>query len=102
MTIKNIPASTDPSVYESHHRRFQDQSLPTGSAAWTTRAQDVANILAIDAAERDIEGKSPVAEVSLLKSSGLTRLLGPMKYGGGGQTWEVGYRVIREVAEGDG
>ena len=102
MTIKNIPASTDPSVYEPHHRRFQDNGLPTGSAAWTTRAQDVAKILAIDAAERDIEGKSPVAEVSLLKSSGLTKVLGPAKFGGGGQPWEVAYSVIREVAKGDG
>jgi hypothetical protein len=44
----------------------------------------------------------PKSQVSLLKSSGLLKVLGPVKYGGGGQTWDVGYKVIREVAKGDG
>ena len=38
----------------------------------------------------------------MLKSSGLLKVLGPVAYGGGGQSWEVGYKVIREVAKGDG
>jgi len=51
---------------------------------------------------RDIEQKIPVAEVSLLKASGLTRVLGPTEYGGGGQPWNIAYQIIREVAKGDG
>lgn len=43
-----------------------------------------------------------MAEISLLKSSGLTRVLGLAKYGGREQSWEVGYKVIREVAKADG
>ena len=30
------------------------------------------------------------------------KVLGPKKYGGGGESWETGYKVIREVARGDG
>jgi alkylation response protein AidB-like acyl-CoA dehydrogenase len=63
---------------------------------------EVAEILAQDAAQRDIENKSPKAEVSLLKSSGLLKTLGPKKYGGGEQSWETGYKVIREVSKADG
>jgi len=62
----------------------------------------VAEIFAADAAARDIESKTPRAEVALLKSSGLLKVLGPKKFRGGGQNWEVGYKVIREVAKGDG
>src|ERR1700710_3012750 len=93
---------TDPSVYNTHHARFERESLPSGQAAWIVRARQVAEILALDAAQRDIDNKSPVAEVSLLKSAGLLKVLGPTKYGGGGETWETGYKVIREVAKGDG
>jgi len=37
-----------------------------------------------------------------LRSAGLLKLLGPKAIGGGGQPWDVGYKVIREVAKGDG
>lgn len=46
---------------------------------------DVAEILGQDAAQRDIANKSPKAEVALLKSAGLLKVLGPKKYGGGEQ-----------------
>ena len=49
------------------------------------RAQEVARILASTAVERDIQNKSPVDEVNLLKAAGLTRILGPKEYGRGGQ-----------------
>lgn len=94
--------STDPSVYSAHHERFAAAGLPSTAEAWLERARDVASILATDASARDVENKSPRAEVSLLKSSGLLRVIGPTKYGGGGQLWEIGYRVIREIAKGDG
>lgn len=96
-----VPAS-DPQLYDAHHQKFKSDGLPTSSEAWLQRARDVSDILAADAAARDIENKSPKAEVALLKSSGLLKVLGPVAYGGGGQSWEVGYKVIREVAKGDG
>lgn len=98
----NTYESSDPSVYASHHERFAAEEIPSGAAAWLQRAQEVSKILASDAAARDLANKSPVAEVSLLKSSGLLKILGPVGYGGGGQSWEIGYKAIREVAKGDG
>lgn len=93
---------SDPAFYETHHRNFISDGLPTSTEGWLQRAREVSEILATDAAARDIENKSPRAEVSLLKSAGLLKVLGPKNIGGGGQSWEVGYKVIREVAKGDG
>nr|BFE50316.1 hypothetical protein GCM10017745_37430 [Saccharothrix mutabilis subsp. capreolus] len=75
---------------------------PADSAGWVARAAEVAAILASDAVERDRAGKTPHAEVRLLKDAGLVTLLGPAEHGGGGQDWTTAYRVIREVASGDG
>ncbi|KAH9842306.1 putative thermophilic desulfurizing enzyme family protein, partial [Teratosphaeria destructans] len=93
---------TDPAIYEAHHNHFTTEGLPTTESAWLVRATQVAEILAQDAAQRDIENKAPRAEVSLLKSSGLLKVLGPTKYGGGGQAWDLAYKLIRTVAKGDG
>ena len=93
---------TDPAIYDEHHQIFANQKLPQDEAAWIERAAAVSRILASDVAQRDIEQKIPFAEVALLKSSGLLKILGPKQYGGGGQPWNVGYRAIREVAKGDG
>lgn len=51
---------------------------------------------------RDRVGATPHAEVRLLKDAGLVTLLGPVEHGGGGQDWTTAYRVIREIAVGDG
>ena len=93
---------TDPGVYDAHHARYDGEGLPSGQAGWLERARQVAEILAQDAAQRDINNRAPRAEISLLKSAGLLKVLGPTKYGGGGETWETGYKLIREVARGDG
>jgi alkylation response protein AidB-like acyl-CoA dehydrogenase len=98
---KKVPAS-DPAIYDVHHQRFTDEGLPSTAEAWLERAKQVSAILAQDAAARDIENLSPRAEVALLKSAGLLKVLGPADIGGGKQTWEIGYKVIREVAKGDG
>ena len=94
--------ATDPAVYDTHHQNFKKLPLPSNPDEWLQRAAHVSAILADDAARREKEKKSPIAEVSLLKSSGLTKVLGPRKYGGGDQGWSVAYKVIREVAKGDG
>jgi hypothetical protein len=94
--------TTDLNVYDIHHQKFTSDGLPCDAESWIERARAVSEILAQDAAARDIENKSPKAEISLLKSAGLLKALGPKGFGGGGQSWEVGYKVIREVAKGDG
>ncbi|GGP74986.1 acyl-CoA dehydrogenase family protein [Saccharothrix coeruleofusca] len=77
-------------------------TAPTTSDEWVARAREVAALLATDALARDRAGATPHAEVRLLKDSGLVTLLGPVEHGGGGQDWTTAYRVIREVAAGDG
>lgn len=99
---KQIREYSDPSVYKEHYHAFEEQGLPSGQTAWIARAAKVSQILSEDAAARDIANKSPRAEVALLKSAGLLKLMGPTEYGGGGENWETGYKVIREVAKGDG
>ncbi|KAJ5851883.1 Acyl-CoA dehydrogenase N-terminal [Penicillium soppii] len=96
---QSVPA-TDPAVYAEYESKWSN--LPNTEEAWLARAREVSEVLAKDAAQRDQENKSPRAEVALLKHSGLTKVLGPKKYGGGEQPWTVGYKVIREVAKADG
>ncbi|WP_205858645.1 acyl-CoA dehydrogenase family protein [Plantibacter sp. M259] len=82
--------------------RWQDTARPEDAAGWIARAQEVADILAADAVQRDRANQSPHTEVQLLKDSGLVTLLGPREHGGAGETWETAYTVIRTVARGDG
>jgi len=93
---------TDPAVYDAHHQALEKAGLPKNETEWIERASQVGKILAEDVTIRDREQKIPLAEVSLLKSSGLLKLLGPVKYGGGGQGWDVAYKAIRELAKSDG
>ncbi|KAK5657571.1 hypothetical protein OQA88_3145 [Cercophora sp. LCS_1] len=95
-----IHPASDPAVYQEYQSKWS--TLPTDAEGWIQRARDVAAVLAPDAATREKANKSPVAEVTLLKHSGLLKVLGPAKYGGGEQPWSVGYKAIREVAKGDG
>ena len=101
LNVKPSPR-TEPAVYQVLHNEFAEAGLPSKPDEWIQRAARVAATFAEDAAARDKEKKSPFAEVSLLKSAGLTKILGPRKYGGGGQGWDIAYKVIREVAKGDG
>lgn len=93
-------AYTDPTVYSEYEKKWS--SLPQDESGWIGRAQEVADVLAVDAVTRDKENKSPRAEIALLKHAGLLKVLGPKKYGGGEQPWSVGYKLIRKVAEADG
>ena len=92
---------TDP-VTTSLADRWRDAARPQNSAEWIGRAKEVADILAVDAVERDRANATPYAEVQLLKDSGLVTLLGPREHGGAGETWDTAYKVIRAVARGDG
>ena len=101
-SVVRTSPSTDPAVYREYETKWSQTSLPEGEDQWLKRAQDVAEIMAVDAAQREKENKSPRAEVALLKHSGLLKLLGLEKYGGGEQPWSVGYKAVREVAKADG
>lgn len=98
--ISQAPSATDPAVYAEYESKWA--TYPTDAQGWLERAREVAAVLSVDAAAREKANKSPKAEVALLKHSGLLKVLGPKKYGGGEQPWSVGYKVIREVAKGDG
>ncbi|KAB8290899.1 hypothetical protein EYC80_008535 [Monilinia laxa] len=97
-----ITPSSESGIYSEYHKKFQSAPLPQNEEEWLSRASVVSEIFSKDAAQRDIDNKSPHDEVLLLKSSGLLKLLGPKEFGGGGQSWDVGYKAIREVAKGDG
>lgn len=92
--------ATDPAVYDQYETKWA--TLPSTEDEWLARAREVADVLAADATKRDQDNASPVAEVALLKYSGLLKVLGRKEYGGGGQAFGVGYKVVREVAKGDG
>ena len=88
--------------YDLHHQKFSSDGLPKDAQGWLEPAARVADIFAEDATQRDIDNVSPREEIALFKSAGLLKVLGPTEYGGGGQGWDVAYKVIREVAKGDG
>ncbi|TGO14125.1 hypothetical protein BTUL_0058g00500 [Botrytis tulipae] len=94
-------SSSEVNLYSEYHQKFQS-AVPQNEEEWLSRASEISQIFSKDAAKRDLDNKSPRDEVSLLKSSGLLKVLGPKRYGGGGQSWDIGYKVIREVAKGDG
>lgn len=82
-------------------QRWKAAQKPTRPDEWIKRAQEASSILKIDAVERDSAGKSPFAEVQLLKDAGLVNLLGPRKYGGAGETWQTSYKVTTEISKAD-
>lgn len=77
MTEKGARVYSNPTVYDTYHKDFESKGVPSGQAAWVERARAVAAILSQDAPQRDIDNKSPAAEISLLKSAGLLKVLGP-------------------------
>jgi alkylation response protein AidB-like acyl-CoA dehydrogenase len=77
-------------------------AVPGTSAEWLARAEEVGNLLGLDAVERDRANAAPHAEVQLLKDSGLVALLGPVEFGGGGQSWDTALKVVRIVSRADG
>ena len=99
-TNGHLHPASDPAVYDKYRPRWE--TLPQTADEWLARASEVKEVLRQDAVQRDLENKTPRAEVALLKHSGLLKVLGPKRYGGGEQPWHVGYRLIREVAHGDG
>lgn len=75
---------------------------PSTAREWISRAREVAQTLAADAAQRDRDRRPPHAEVRLLKDAGLVTLLGPKAHGGAEESWCTALRVCREVSKADG
>ncbi len=69
---------------------------------WIAVARTVAATLAVDAVERDRANAQPVAEIRLLRESGLLSLLVPVEHGGHGQSWRTGLEAVRVIAGADG
>lgn len=94
--------TTTDSVTAGFADRWRDAATPRNAGEWLARAKEVADVLAVDAVQRDRANAAPHAEVRLLKESGLVTLLGPREHGGAGESWATAYRIIRAVARGDG
>lgn len=69
--------------------------------SWREAAESLAAALRKDAAARDAAGANPVAEVELLRESGLLRLLIPTEHGGTGAGWLAANTVTRIVSAAD-
>ncbi|GAA5902472.1 hypothetical protein JCM5296_006427 [Sporobolomyces johnsonii] len=75
---------------------------PVTTEDFYRRAEEVAALLAVDVARRDARNEIPYRQVQLLKDAGLVTAVGAKRWGGGGQSPEVGYKIQRIVARGDG
>ncbi|MEV4688997.1 acyl-CoA dehydrogenase family protein [Microbacterium sp. LWH3-1.2] len=82
--------------------RWEETPRPTTAEQWLARAQEVADILAADAVERDRANAAPFHEVQLLKNAGLVTALGPTAHGGAGLRWDVVLKIVRIIARADG
>lgn len=82
--------------------RWNGVPRPDSAAGWLERAQEVADILAVDAVARDRANEVPTAEVQLLKNAGLVTVLGPAVHGGAELRWETVLKIVRIIARADG
>ncbi|KPM46493.1 hypothetical protein AK830_g196 [Neonectria ditissima] len=83
-------------------KRWAAEPKPDTPSGWVKRAAEAAEVLKLDAVDRDAASKPPFIEVQLLKDAGLVNLLGPRDFGGGGETWQTSYKVTTEIAKADG
>ena len=65
-------------------------------------ASELAAEFARTAVERDVQAGVATHELDRLRESGLLKLLIPEAWGGWGQNWITGFKVIREIAKADG
>ncbi|KDA05109.1 monooxygenase [Microbacterium sp. CH12i] len=82
--------------------RWSSAPRPATEQEWLARAQEVADILAADAVERDHANEAPHTEVALLKNAGLVTVLGPRAHGGAELPWDVVNRIVRIISRADG
>jgi alkylation response protein AidB-like acyl-CoA dehydrogenase len=70
--------------------------------SWLAEAARLRALFARDAVANDQTGGQPLAQLRLLKDSGLLTIGVPVAYGGGGASWSTILRVTRELAKADG
>ncbi|OMF20299.1 monooxygenase [Paenibacillus sp. FSL H8-0548] len=80
---------------------FVDQFAVPATNPYISKAIELADIFAQDAAERDRVGGAPHQQIQWIKESGLLKLPILKKYGGEEQPWSVILRVVREFAKAD-
>ncbi len=77
-------------------------ALSRESKNYVAIATELAAEFAKTALERDAQGGIATHEIDRLRESGLLKLLIPEEFGGLGQNWITGFKVIREIAKADG
>ena len=95
-TAKGIAAMT--STQSPPRSHWTGTASPEELESWDAAAVTVAAALAPDVLQRDRAGHDPVAELRLLRDSGLSTLLDPAELGGGGGHWESALRAVRIIA----
>ena len=97
--MTNVDAVAERTAQEN---RWANAPRPETAEEWLARAEEVSDILAVDAVERDRANAAPRAEVRLLKDAGLVTVLGPKAHGGAELPWHVVNKIVRIIARGDG
>ncbi|GAA5933165.1 uncharacterized protein JCM15063_002316 [Sporobolomyces koalae] len=77
-------------------------SAPRTTQEFLDRAEEISALISVDVHLRDAANEVPYRQIQLLKDSGLVTALGRSEWGGGGQTPETGYHIVRVVSKGDG
>ncbi|MDP9898714.1 acyl-CoA dehydrogenase family protein [Variovorax ginsengisoli] len=75
---------------------------PDLSDPWVAKAAELRQAFHADAVSRDQAGGRPLAQVRLLRESGLPAARIGAAWGGGGASWRSVLRVVREFAKTDG
>jgi alkylation response protein AidB-like acyl-CoA dehydrogenase len=71
------------------------------AAPWLMAAAEIAASLRATAVERERRGEPPLAEIKLLRETGLLALLHPTAAGGAGARFTDSFHVVRILARGD-
>lgn len=82
------------SLFDRPHSELEEK--------WLAVAREVSAEFALAAPEGYRTRRRPTAEIERLKASGLTTLLIPEEFGGGGGDWRLVVEIIREIAAGNG
>lgn len=65
------------------------------------KAEELAELFAVDAAERDHIGGAAKKQRDALRDSGLLKLLIPAEFGGDGRPWSLALKIVRILARKD-
>ena len=92
---------------EHNEKRMPEINIYVGLSAaefeaWEAKARAVAGQLAATALERDRANEDPVAELALLRESGLLGLATPREFGGAGANLVQALQISRIIAAADG